>query len=178
MINGLDATGVDRQTEARLNRFVADVEELATELASTVEMRLQLDEQLSEKIQKFRTGQIPEDKFKHFRLTRGVYGQRQLGVEELQRVEGEIAFVLKKCLLGPGITAKDMILYLIGQISTSGGVGYCVEYTGVPLRRMLLEEGRAIMEGLQRGMEEGWHYLLAWEGKKIINLVLKASTGI
>lgn len=51
VINGLDATGVDRQTEARLNRFVADVEELATELASTVEMRLQLDEQLSEKIQ-------------------------------------------------------------------------------------------------------------------------------
>ena len=51
MINGLDATGVDRHTESRLNRFVADVEELATELASTVEMRLQLHDQLSEKIQ-------------------------------------------------------------------------------------------------------------------------------
>jgi 3-isopropylmalate/(R)-2-methylmalate dehydratase large subunit len=32
--------------------------------------------------------------------------------------------------LGPGVTAKDMILYLIGQITTAGGTGYCVEYTG------------------------------------------------
>lgn len=37
--------------------------------------------ELTDKIQKFRTGEIPEDKFKHFRLTRGVYGQRQLGVQ-------------------------------------------------------------------------------------------------
>jgi len=39
---------------------------------------------MNQKIQKFRTGEIPEDKFKHFRLTRGVYGQRQLGVQMIR----------------------------------------------------------------------------------------------
>src|ERR1043166_9500846 len=40
--------------------------------------------ELNQKIQKFRCGDIPEDKFKHFRLTRGVYGQRQLGVQMIR----------------------------------------------------------------------------------------------
>lgn len=35
---------------------------------------------LQRKIDLFKKGQIDEDRFKHFRLTRGVYGQRQLGV--------------------------------------------------------------------------------------------------
>ena len=37
--------------------------------------------ELEDKIGKFRRGEMPEDKFKHLRLTRGVYGQRQLGVQ-------------------------------------------------------------------------------------------------
>jgi 3-isopropylmalate/(R)-2-methylmalate dehydratase large subunit len=41
--------------------------------------------------------------------------------------------------LGPGVTAKDMILYLIGQITTSGGTGYCVEYTGEVVRGLSME---------------------------------------
>lgn len=41
--------------------------------------------------------------------------------------------------LGRGVTAKDMILYLIGQITTSGGVGYCVEYTGEVIRTLSME---------------------------------------
>ena len=32
--------------------------------------------------------------------------------------------------LSPGVTAKDIILYLIGQITTDGGTGYVIEYTG------------------------------------------------
>src|SRR5262252_10528992 len=32
--------------------------------------------------------------------------------------------------LGRGVTAKDVILYLIGQIGTDGGTGYVIEYTG------------------------------------------------
>src|SRR5215216_1221913 len=31
--------------------------------------------------------------------------------------------------LPAGVTAKDLVLYLIGEITTSGGVGYCIEYT-------------------------------------------------
>lgn len=37
--------------------------------------------ELESKINAFQIGAIPEDKFKHFRLTRGVYGQRQTGVQ-------------------------------------------------------------------------------------------------
>jgi len=37
--------------------------------------------ELQKKIEDYRNDIIPEDKFKHFRLTRGVYGQRQLGVQ-------------------------------------------------------------------------------------------------
>lgn len=37
--------------------------------------------ELQERIELFKSGEIPEDKFKSYRLTRGVYGQRQLGVQ-------------------------------------------------------------------------------------------------
>src|SRR5688572_32742667 len=30
--------------------------------------------------------------------------------------------------LPAGVTAKDLILYVIGQITTAGGTGYCIEY--------------------------------------------------
>jgi 3-isopropylmalate/(R)-2-methylmalate dehydratase large subunit len=39
-----------------------------------------------------------------------------------------------------GVTAKDLILYLIGRLSTSGGVGYCIEYTGEAIRALSMEE--------------------------------------
>ena len=42
--------------------------------------------------------------------------------------------------LHPGISAKDLILYLIGRLSTSGGVGYCIEYTGEAIRALTMEE--------------------------------------
>ena len=37
--------------------------------------------ELQHKINSYVNGEIPEDRFKAFRLTRGVYGQRQLGVQ-------------------------------------------------------------------------------------------------
>jgi sulfite reductase (ferredoxin) len=40
--------------------------------------------ELQQKINAFQNGEMPEDKFKHFRLTRGVYGQRQMGVQMLR----------------------------------------------------------------------------------------------
>lgn len=42
--------------------------------------------------------------------------------------------------LPAGVTAKDLILWIIGQISTSGGTGYCVEYTGSAIRELSMEE--------------------------------------
>ena len=47
------------------------------------------------------------------------------------RVDGE---------LPPGVTAKDMILYLIGQLGTAGGTGYVLEYTGPCVRKLSMEE--------------------------------------
>ncbi len=42
--------------------------------------------------------------------------------------------------LAKGVTAKDLILYVIGKISTQGGTGYCIEYTGDAIRALSMEE--------------------------------------
>ena len=41
--------------------------------------------------------------------------------------------------LKPGVFAKDIILYIISQISTSGGTGYFVEYAGSTIRNLSME---------------------------------------
>ncbi len=46
------------------------------------------------------------------------------------RVDGE---------LPAGVTAKDIILGIIGKIGTSGGAGYVVEYTGEAIRALPME---------------------------------------
>ncbi len=46
--------------------------------------------------------------------------------------------------LGHGVTAKDVILYLIGQLTTSGGTGYCIEYTGEVMRNLTMENRMTI----------------------------------
>lgn len=39
-----------------------------------------------------------------------------------------------------GVTAKDVILAIIGKIGTAGGTGYVIEYTGAVIRNMTLEQ--------------------------------------
>jgi 3-isopropylmalate/(R)-2-methylmalate dehydratase large subunit len=46
--------------------------------------------------------------------------------------------------LAPGVTAKDLILYLIGQITTDGGTGYVIEYTGEAIRSLGMEQRMTI----------------------------------
>ncbi len=41
--------------------------------------------------------------------------------------------------LPPGVTAKDMILGIIGRIGVDGGVGYVIEYTGEAVRSLSME---------------------------------------
>jgi 3-isopropylmalate/(R)-2-methylmalate dehydratase large subunit len=41
--------------------------------------------------------------------------------------------------LKPGITAKDMILKLIGEHTASGGIGYAIEFTGEAVRNLEIE---------------------------------------
>jgi 3-isopropylmalate/(R)-2-methylmalate dehydratase large subunit len=42
--------------------------------------------------------------------------------------------------LARGVTAKDLILYIIGQITTAGGTGHVIEYTGSAIRALSMEE--------------------------------------
>src|SRR4051794_15272267 len=56
-----------------------------------------------------------------------------------------------------GVTAKDIILYLIGQITTDGGTGYVIEYTGEAIRGLTMEErmtvcNMSIEAGARAGM--------------------------
>jgi 3-isopropylmalate/(R)-2-methylmalate dehydratase large subunit len=59
--------------------------------------------------------------------------------------------------LPKGCTAKDLILYIIGRLTTSGGAGYVVEFTGQPFVQLTME-GRmtvcnmAIEMGARAGM--------------------------
>jgi len=41
--------------------------------------------------------------------------------------------------LGPGVTAKDIVLAVIGVIGTAGGTGYVVEFGGAAIRALSLE---------------------------------------
>lgn len=75
------------------------------------------------------------------------------------RVEGD---------LERGITAKDLILYLIGKLTTSGGTGYVLEYTGQAIRNLTIEErmtvcNMSIEAGARAGMiapdEKTFEYL-------------------
>jgi 3-isopropylmalate/(R)-2-methylmalate dehydratase large subunit len=46
------------------------------------------------------------------------------------RVEGKV---------GPGVTAKDIILYITGTIGAAGGTGHVIEYTGSAIRALSIE---------------------------------------
>ncbi|MFP1683925.1 3-isopropylmalate dehydratase large subunit [Alloalcanivorax sp. C16-1] len=48
----------------------------------------------------------------------------------LVRVEGD---------LGPGVTAKDVVLHIIGVIGTAGGTGHAIEFAGSAIRSLSLE---------------------------------------
>ena len=48
----------------------------------------------------------------------------------LVRVDGQ---------LPPGVTAKDIILAIIGEIGTAGGTGYVIEYAGEAIRALSME---------------------------------------
>ena len=70
--------------------------------------------------------------------------------------------------LPPGVTAKDIILEIIGKIGTAGGTGYVIEYAGSTIRNLSME-GRmticnmSIEAGARAGMiapdEKTYEYL-------------------
>lgn len=42
--------------------------------------------------------------------------------------------------LGPGVSAKDVILAVVGQLGSTGGTGYAIEYSGSTVRAMSMEQ--------------------------------------
>jgi 3-isopropylmalate/(R)-2-methylmalate dehydratase large subunit len=72
---------------------------------------------------------IGTSEVEHVLATQTLLQQRPKTLEI--RVDGRLPF---------GVTAKDVILYIIGRISAGGGVGYCIEYTGEAVRSFTMEE--------------------------------------
>ncbi|MGC1468113.1 MAG: 3-isopropylmalate dehydratase large subunit [Sphingorhabdus sp.] len=64
------------------------------------------------------------------------------------RVEGEV---------GPGVTAKDIVLHITGVLGAAGGTGYVIEYTGSAIRNLSIEgrltvSNMAIEHGARAGL--------------------------
>lgn len=64
------------------------------------------------------------------------------------RVEGEV---------GPGVTAKDIVLHITGVLGAAGGTGHVIEYTGSAIRALSIEgrltvSNMAIEHGARAGL--------------------------
>ena len=71
-----------------------------------------------------------------------------IGTSEVEHVLATQSLVLKKAKnmlvnvngqVGNGITAKDIVLEIIGEIGTAGGTGYSIEFGGDAIRALSME---------------------------------------
>ena len=71
-----------------------------------------------------------------------------IGTSEVEHVLATQCLVQKKSRnmlvsvdgdVGPGITAKDIVLAIIGEIGTAGGTGYAIEFGGAAIRALSVE---------------------------------------
>ena len=100
--------------------------------------------------------------------THGAFGAlaHGIGTSEVEHVLATQCLVQKKMKnmlvsvdgkVGPGVTAKDIVLAIIGRIGTAGGTGYAIEFGGEAIRDLSVE-GRmtvcnmAIEAGARAGM--------------------------
>ncbi|MCG6932167.1 MAG: 3-isopropylmalate dehydratase large subunit [Gallionella sp.] len=89
-----------------------------------------------------------------------------IGTSEVEHVMATQCLLMKKSkamqvvvegALGPGVTAKDVALAVIGKIGTAGGTGFSIEFAGSTIRGLSME-GRmtlcnmAIEAGARAGM--------------------------
>ncbi len=82
--------------------------------------------------------------------THGAFGALAFGIgtSEVEHVLATQCLVLARPktmevrvagALGPGVTAKDLILALIGRLGTAGATGHVIEYTGEAIRSLSME---------------------------------------
>src|SRR5271165_5722918 len=82
--------------------------------------------------------------------THGAFGAlaHGIGTSEVEHVLATQTLIQKKAdnmlvrvdgKLAPGVTAKDIILAIIGEIGTAGGTGYVLEYAGEAIRALSME---------------------------------------
>ena len=100
--------------------------------------------------------------------THGAFGALAFGIgtSEVEHVMATQCLIQKKSRnmrvtiqgsVGRGITGKDIVLAIIGQIGTAGGTGYAIEFAGEAIRNLSME-GRmtvcnmAIEAGARAGM--------------------------
>ena len=100
--------------------------------------------------------------------THGAFGALAFGIgtSEVEHVLATQCLIQKKSAnleirvngqVAPGVSAKDIVLAIIGRIGTAGGTGYAIEFTGQAIRELSME-GRmtvcnmAIEAGARAGM--------------------------
>jgi 3-isopropylmalate/(R)-2-methylmalate dehydratase large subunit len=82
--------------------------------------------------------------------THGAFGALACGIgtSEVEHVLATQTLIQKKARnmrvnvegrLPPGVTAKDVILAIIGEIGTAGGTGHAIEYAGEAIRSLSME---------------------------------------
>jgi 3-isopropylmalate/(R)-2-methylmalate dehydratase large subunit len=82
--------------------------------------------------------------------THGAFGALAFGIgtSEVEHVLATQTLVQKKPksmrvtiegMIGAGVTAKDIVLAIIGKIGTAGGTGYVIEYAGRAIRELSME---------------------------------------
>jgi 3-isopropylmalate/(R)-2-methylmalate dehydratase large subunit len=82
--------------------------------------------------------------------THGAFGAlaHGIGTSEVEHVLATQTLIQKKAknmrvvvdgVLGEGVTAKDIVLAIIGEIGTAGGTGHVIEYCGEAIRALSME---------------------------------------
>lgn len=82
--------------------------------------------------------------------THGAFGAlaHGIGTSEVEHVLATQCLLQKKSKsmqivvdgrVGPGVTAKDIVLAIIGRIGTAGGTGYAIEFAGQAVRDLSIE---------------------------------------
>ena len=117
--------------------------------------------------------------------THGAFGSIAFGigtsqVEQVMATQCLLQYKPKSMLievngdLGKGVSAKDIILYVIAKLSAAGGTGYFIEYAGSAIRALSMEARMTICNmsiemGARGGMiapdETTFHYM---EGREFV----------